>query len=524
MRERLGVIPDDATVPGALVSPSVSGSSAPVTGRLPTHTRYFEEIPLMEQPGQTLHDFVLNLLTDQPSLSAFQADPESALAGAGLSDISASDVHEIVPLVMDYVPMHAPDGFGDALDALPTGSFAQGQDAAIAQLQQVAQAFTGQAGGDFATATSYTDPFSGSEGAASFAAGPADGFAGTGSLTSPLGDALFSGAATPQGQFTFGGSYSESHTGTDATTSFAGGMDSGVTGGGAVTSPLGDGNVSFAGTTDGQFTDSAHFANDALHAGGDGAFSGSLSDGLEARGEFTSPLGDSDFSLSLPGAGDLPTPGGMGAPLGEQYSTDGTNTLASALANPAAGGLANPADALSSLAGNVPAPAGDVLSQNPLGNLPTAAGGGAAPQAQVPAAHPASGVADTATHAVDQVTSHAQVPGLSGNAPMAQHAANPLGQAGSAVHHTLGTVTDQLHGAASGMMPQAPTGDPTQSLHSAAGSVTDGLNHAASHSPLGGDSAGVSSTVNHVTDAMEHNSVTDAAHDLGANGLDGLHL
>ncbi|WNM41313.1 IniB N-terminal domain-containing protein [Micromonospora halotolerans] len=53
---------------------------------------------------QTLHDFVLNLLTDPDARSAFDLDPEGALQAAGLTDVTAADVQDVVPLVVDYAP------------------------------------------------------------------------------------------------------------------------------------------------------------------------------------------------------------------------------------------------------------------------------------------------------------------------------------------------------------------------------------------------------------------------------------
>ncbi|WP_435207606.1 IniB N-terminal domain-containing protein [Micromonospora sp. bgisy143] len=53
---------------------------------------------------QTLHDFVLDLLTNPDARSAFDLDPEGALHAAGLSDITAADVQDVVPLVVDYAP------------------------------------------------------------------------------------------------------------------------------------------------------------------------------------------------------------------------------------------------------------------------------------------------------------------------------------------------------------------------------------------------------------------------------------
>lgn len=54
---------------------------------------------------QTLHDFTLNLLNDTAARAAFANDPQQVLADAGLGDINAADVHEVVPLVLDFVPV-----------------------------------------------------------------------------------------------------------------------------------------------------------------------------------------------------------------------------------------------------------------------------------------------------------------------------------------------------------------------------------------------------------------------------------
>jgi hypothetical protein len=77
---------------------------------------------------QTLHDFVLDLLSNDTARSAFGADPTAALAGAGLHDVTPQDVQEVVPLVMDYAP--------SGLSGLPVAGSA---DSVIQQLQAVAQ-------------------------------------------------------------------------------------------------------------------------------------------------------------------------------------------------------------------------------------------------------------------------------------------------------------------------------------------------------------------------------------------------
>lgn len=96
----------------------------------------------MEQADQTLHDFVLNLLGDSQALAAFEQDPAAMLDHAGLSDISAADVQEVIPLVVDFVPAHA-DALDSIMSQLPLDSIGTGQLGAIQQLQFVTQALGG---------------------------------------------------------------------------------------------------------------------------------------------------------------------------------------------------------------------------------------------------------------------------------------------------------------------------------------------------------------------------------------------
>jgi hypothetical protein len=92
----------------------------------------------------TLHDFVLDLLSDPTALAAFQSDAEGALANAGLSDISAVDVQEVIPLVLDYVPTGGlPALDGALINDLPLDVVDAGPAGAISQLQAVAQQLTG---------------------------------------------------------------------------------------------------------------------------------------------------------------------------------------------------------------------------------------------------------------------------------------------------------------------------------------------------------------------------------------------
>lgn len=79
------------TQPAAPQQPAAPAATAPAAPAAP-----------VEAPA-TLHDFALGLLKDPAALSAFQLNPEGVLSSCGLSDITAADVHEILPLVLDTV-------------------------------------------------------------------------------------------------------------------------------------------------------------------------------------------------------------------------------------------------------------------------------------------------------------------------------------------------------------------------------------------------------------------------------------
>src|ERR1700712_1598471 len=100
--------------------------AAPIPNVATRHPSTIKEFTLTS-PEQTLHDFVLDLLSNDTARSAFGADPSAALAGAGLHDVTPQDVQEVITLVMDY------DTAGPG--NLPLGS----ADGVIQQLQAVAQ-------------------------------------------------------------------------------------------------------------------------------------------------------------------------------------------------------------------------------------------------------------------------------------------------------------------------------------------------------------------------------------------------
>ncbi|MEU0884914.1 IniB N-terminal domain-containing protein [Lentzea sp. NPDC005914] len=99
----------------------------------------------MIESTSTLHDFVLNLLSDPALKAAFANDAQGTLEQAGLADITAVDVQEVIPLVIDLLPA-TPAGL-PALDSvsfvgLPHDVLEDGPLGAISQLQAVASQLT----------------------------------------------------------------------------------------------------------------------------------------------------------------------------------------------------------------------------------------------------------------------------------------------------------------------------------------------------------------------------------------------
>ncbi|MFF5056091.1 IniB N-terminal domain-containing protein [Micromonospora sp. NPDC000663] len=88
---------------------------------------------------QTLHDFVLDLLTNPDARSAFDLDPEGALHAAGLSDITAADVQDVVPLVVDYAPGQGLAPLAPVTGQLGLDPLVTDTTDVVGQLQSVAQ-------------------------------------------------------------------------------------------------------------------------------------------------------------------------------------------------------------------------------------------------------------------------------------------------------------------------------------------------------------------------------------------------
>jgi hypothetical protein len=92
--------------------------------------------------AQTLQEFTLNLLNNEQARSLFAADPTGALQSAGLGGITAGDVHEILPLVLDMAPTNVVEAFEQSLagGALPGLPSLPGADDAISTLQHLTAA------------------------------------------------------------------------------------------------------------------------------------------------------------------------------------------------------------------------------------------------------------------------------------------------------------------------------------------------------------------------------------------------
>ncbi|GAA3935248.1 IniB N-terminal domain-containing protein [Actinoplanes auranticolor] len=98
----------------------------------------------------TLQDFVLNLIYDPAARSAFELDPETALHAAGLGDVTAADVQQVIPLVVDSAPVTGLFGVTGA-DDLTTGVANLDVAGAVSQLQAITSqvaVMPGQVAGD----------------------------------------------------------------------------------------------------------------------------------------------------------------------------------------------------------------------------------------------------------------------------------------------------------------------------------------------------------------------------------------
>ncbi|HEX4725272.1 MAG TPA: IniB N-terminal domain-containing protein [Pseudonocardiaceae bacterium] len=405
----------------------------------------------MEHAEQTLHDFVLNLLSDSQALASFEQDPAAVLDHAGLSDISAADVQEVIPLVVDFVPAHA-DALDSIMSQLPVDSVETGQLGAIQQLQFVTQALGGIP--SFSAAGS----FEGGDTHSTWQLGGADNSMwGATALDTPLG----AGGSTLGGDLQHGmnsavwssspaGDMHANATlpGLDSLPTLGGGLPSGFSALSDVTDAL-DGHVS---SIAGSMTDNAiNSAN--LMAGVADFAAGGLVNPAELTNALANPAaafsaltGTADALLGN-GAASLPAP--AGAMAGEAvHSVDAaTQGVASQVTShlPATGGLGN----VGGLGGHLPAldPSHAMSTVqgvvgNLTGNLPTGGLGNLGNLGDLSHTVDPSHAVSTVQGVVGDVTSHSPVSDITGTTG----AGNLLGSvdhvdAGSDLSH----VTSDLH-------------------------------------------------------------------------------
>ncbi|MGA6165777.1 IniB N-terminal domain-containing protein [Amycolatopsis magusensis] len=275
----------------------------------------------------TLHDFVLNLLTDDAARSAFAADPTAVLSDAGLGDVTAQDVQEVLPLVADQAGLPVTDLLG----ALPT----DGVEDAVQTLEFFAHQVTGQVApflGDFTSATQFEDgAFANSFGFANeFLTGAsaiaADGteFAASQGLVTDLGTL---GVATAGGTDGLAGSLGFSNETVVAQGAAAAGLGGIAASGGVGTDAAGVG-LAAAGGLDGisGSTDVETFLGDA-----DGALAVST-DGAAVGGGLETPVGDLGLQVGADLSGNPADALSLSvdSPLGS-FGLDGLDDITSSL-------------------------------------------------------------------------------------------------------------------------------------------------------------------------------------------------
>lgn len=338
----------------------------------------------MEQADQTLHDFVLNLLGDSQALAAFEQDPAAMLDHAGLSDISAADVQEVIPLVVDFVPVHA-DALDSIMSQLPLDSVT-GQLGAIQQLQFVTQALGGlppfHSGGSFDAHGVHGDWNMGSDG---------DKMWATTNMSSPLG----TGSASVGGDLQHGmaGGVSMSAMGADLHAGMKlpgidglhlpslGGLPSGFSAMSDVTDALDSHLSSIAGTMNENATNTMNLVTGVTEfASGGLANPAALTDALANPAAMVNALTGSVEAFADSGASSLPAP--AGAVAGQAMTTidSATQNVVSQVTShiPAADGLQGLTDLGSHLPALDPTQAidtvqgvvGNLTSQLPTGSLP----------------------------------------------------------------------------------------------------------------------------------------------------------
>jgi hypothetical protein len=166
----------DQTEP-AVVAAAAPVAVAPTATTTASTTAAASATATAEPQEQTLHDFVLTLLTDAGARTEFISDPTGCLAGAGLGDITAVNVQDVVPLVIDSA-----SGLLDLNLSLDGASAS-----AITQLTAVATAATGIASEGGLSIDGTVTSVHGLAGGLSASVAGLSGVSTTGTLDSVLG-------------------------------------------------------------------------------------------------------------------------------------------------------------------------------------------------------------------------------------------------------------------------------------------------------------------------------------------------
>lgn len=359
----------------------------------------------MSQPIQTLHDFVLNLITDDSFGTTFLSDPAGTLSDAGLGDVTGLDVQEVTSLVADHLPAPVADAIESGFAGLPVDvTGVNDLHCALAHLESVAsvaQTLPATVAGT-TTSTAFSGDASGFSGAASLAndAVQASGTlaGGTGGLAGGLVTDTPAGAVTSAVAAT--------------TDSLAGGVQSPLGTYGIATDSLSvpsfDSFGDLGGTLD----------SDALT---DGTTASAVAGNYIASGGEAVAAGIADNSATL--AGHLSTLGGATA---QEVATGGDE-----LANHVANGSAMVGDVVANVP-SLPAPPQlpTDLPVHVVADLPQTL---PAPDAALPQ------VTDTVQHAV----SHASVTDAVSHGPLADAVSH--GPLADAVSHS--SLVDSVHSA-----------------------------------------------------------------------------
>lgn len=363
----------------------------------------------------TLHDFVLNLLSDPTALTDFAQDPQAVLAQAGLEDITPSQVNAALPMVIDYAPSHLVPALEAAQNLLPTDGLTDDPTAAIQQLTTLTSAVSDS------TSWLHIDDNAGVPTVSAGLSSPDLGVGTSGSVTGSLESGLSGvfGFDSPAGHANWAGSVSGLAGGvTDlsATNIVTGGLDGDIINkvtGGALDGNALSGATAFATNLVADPTDALAHPTDITNALtgsiGNVALPGALTTALPA--DPTSAVSDTLHSV----LGNLPNPGDLGHTVGLGGLGGVTNGLTNAT------GL-DAHDPLSAVTSHLPAGVTDLVN-GAVGNVTS----------HVP------GVSDL-TNTVTSVTdSHT---GATSASPLDGVSASSVGDT---VSHVTGTVTDTLH-------------------------------------------------------------------------------